>query len=170
MSLSQVPGRSGLLVVAIASIVAGCGGGDAETSAQSEAGPTRVLEVQPDLPLGAAVGADSPSGALNRAIRDGGSSVQLRLAPGVYVLDPEGYEDPSCGNCEDSETPIPATVGVRLTGSAIELLGTHPDSVIIHTGAGYGLLIEDCENCPACTSPVRSKSMMSCSSGPLAPT
>lgn len=71
----------------------------------------------------------------------------LRLAPGDYHLTPTAYLDPTCGNCEDPATPVPATLGLRLTGQGLVLAGAGPDSTVIDTGAGYGILIEDCDGC-----------------------
>jgi hypothetical protein len=71
----------------------------------------------------------------------------VNLAPGDYHLSPADYTDPTCGNCEDPEQPIPATLGLRVSGSKVTLRGAGPDSVRIHTRAGYGLLFEDCLDC-----------------------
>jgi hypothetical protein len=70
----------------------------------------------------------------------------LELAPGNYVLEPEPYRDPTCGNCEDPATLVEATVGLRLGGAGVFLRGAsgRPEDVVLHTGAGYGLLFEDC--------------------------
>ncbi len=73
--------------------------------------------------------------------------IVLQLAPGDYHLTPQPYTDPTCGNCEDPQQPVPATLGMRLSGDSLVVRGDDPDSVRIHTHAGYGLLIEDCRNC-----------------------
>lgn len=62
------------------------------------------------------------------------------------MLEPTSYTDPSCGNCEDATESVPTTLGLRVKGR-IEITGTHADSVVIETGAGYGLLFEDCTHC-----------------------
>ncbi len=74
-------------------------------------------------------------------------AVTIELAPGHYHLTPSPYLDPTCGNCEVPDQPVPATVGLRLSAPRLTLRASHPDSVVIHTHAGYGLLIEDCEDC-----------------------
>ena len=71
----------------------------------------------------------------------------FRLAPGDYHLSPAPYVDPTCGNCEDPATAVPATLGLRLAGRDLVLAGAGPDSTVIHTHAGYGILIEDCDGC-----------------------
>ncbi len=74
------------------------------------------------------------------------NSLVLELAPGDYFLEPEAYRDPTCGNCEDPDTPVAATVGLHLGGAGVLLRGAsgRPEDVVLHTGAGYGLLFEDC--------------------------
>jgi nitrous oxidase accessory protein NosD len=96
-------------------------------------------------------GTDTPvtaePGSLQRAaaaLRDG-QAIVLRASS--YILEPAAYTDPSCGNCEDAAEPVPATLGLRLTGRGVSLRGVHRDSVLIVTRAGYGILVEDCTNC-----------------------
>ena len=103
-----------------------------------------VIVVDPDRPLN---GTGSGSGALNRALSNTTGPVQFELRPGHYVLDPVEYTDPTCGNCEDPAEPVPATVGARVTGRNVTIFGSDPDSVVIHTRAGYGLLFDACEDC-----------------------
>lgn len=90
--------------------------------------------------------ADAP-GALQRAVAALRGSGTLDVAAGTYVLEASPYTDPSCGNCENPDEQVPATLGLRLTGRDVTLRGVHRDSVVIDTRAGYGILVEDCENC-----------------------
>lgn len=78
------------------------------------------------------------------AVHDG---AEIYLHPGHYVLEPVAYTDSSCGNCTDPDTLVPATVGLRLTGNRVRLVGMHADSVVIETRAGYGVLFENCAGC-----------------------
>jgi len=73
----------------------------------------------------------------------------FRLAPGEYRLEPTPYEDDRCGNCEDPATTVQATVGLRVAGTGIvfEAMPESEGEVVIRTGAGYGLLFEDCTDC-----------------------
>jgi hypothetical protein len=90
--------------------------------------------------------ADAP-GALQRAVTSLRGTGTLELGAGTYVLEPTSYTDPSCGNCENAAETVPASLGMRLSGRGVEVRGAHRDSVIIVTNAGYGLLIEDCDDC-----------------------
>lgn len=72
---------------------------------------------------------------------------EIYLQPGTYVLEPVAFTDSSCGNCEDPDTSVPATYGLRISGERVRLAGDHPDSVTIVTNAGYGVLFEDCVGC-----------------------
>ena len=73
----------------------------------------------------------------------------FRLAPGEYRLRPTPYEEERCGNCDDPATPVQATVGLRVSGTGIvfEAMPDAEGEVVIRTGAGYGLLFEDCTDC-----------------------
>lgn len=73
----------------------------------------------------------------------------FRLAPGDYVLEPTAAEESTCGNCEDPNTAVAYTLGLRVagTGIALEADPAGEGEVVIRTNAGYGLLFEDCEDC-----------------------
>lgn len=106
-----------------------------------------TVPVAPDLPPGSIPATPTSPSSLQRALAAATDSTRLELAPGHYVLQSSAYTDPTCGNCQDPATPVPGTLGLVVTGRGIELVGTDPDSVFIHTGAGYGILVEDCEDC-----------------------
>lgn len=108
---------------------------------------SRTVSVSPDLPLGSAMATAASPSSLQRALAAATDSTRLLLAPGHYVLQPSAYTDPTCGNCQEAATPVPGTLGMIMTGRALEVVGAHADSVFIHTGAGYGILMEDCEGC-----------------------
>lgn len=71
-------------------------------------------------------------------------SLEVILQPGDYRLSPEPMMDPTCGNCQDLQTPVHVTVGLHLRGKSIKLIGPADRSAIIHTNAGYGLFIDGC--------------------------
>jgi hypothetical protein len=110
-------------------------------------GELRVVEVAPDIPLGGELRPPAGPSQLQMALVTVQGPTRLRLAPGHYVLQPFDWTDPTCGNCEDPATSIPATLALQLLGRRVELVGASPDSVFLHTGAGYGVLIEDCQGC-----------------------
>jgi len=78
----------------------------------------------------------------------------IRLLSGHHWLDSASYVDPTCGNCSEPNTSVPATLGLRLSGRRIRLLGDRRSErgreggpSVLHTRAGYGVLIEDCDDC-----------------------
>lgn len=77
----------------------------------------------------------------------GGEPIRLRLRPGDYHLDPLPITEPTCGNCEDPATPVEATLGLRIAGNGVWIVGADDHRSVIHTGAGYGLLFQDCQEC-----------------------
>ncbi|HEY4613305.1 MAG TPA: right-handed parallel beta-helix repeat-containing protein [Bacteroidota bacterium] len=73
-------------------------------------------------------------------------SVEVTLAPGEYHLTPSNIIDPTCGNCQDVNTPVHATVGLHIRGNYVKLVGPEDKSAIIHTHAGYGLYFDGCKS------------------------
>lgn len=69
------------------------------------------------------------------------------FTPGDYRLEPAAYVDSTCGNCEDPATPVEASVGLIVSGRDIVFEGQDARGAVLHTGAGYGLLFRDCEDC-----------------------
>lgn len=105
-----------------------------------------VVRVKPDRPFGAAMILYEGSN-LETAVRAASGATRFVLGPGYYILGQTAFIDSTCGNCEIAETPVPATYGLRLQGHLLEVVGQHPDSVIIQTNAGYGILFEGCDSC-----------------------
>lgn len=129
-------GRPTLLAALL--LVAGC---------QPTVEGVRTLDLRPDIPLGGDPAAHAGPSELQMALITVQGPTRLRLAPGHYVLAPTEWTDSTCGNCQDANTPVPGTLALRLTGDRIQVVGAAADSVIIHTNAGYGILIEDCRDC-----------------------
>jgi hypothetical protein len=73
--------------------------------------------------------------------------VEIRLGPGEYHLNPSSGIDSTCGNCEDPDTDVRVTIGARITGSGVRLVGAGDGRTVIHTHAGYGLYFENCRGC-----------------------
>lgn len=129
--------------------------GSAEGPLPAELRPTRPARPDdpwlPDRPMPVET-TDLPTAlalAEARATRTGSDAAPIRvlLLPGHHWLEPLPYLDPTCGNCEDPATSVPATLGARLTGRRIRLIGPEEGGAIVHTRAGYGLLVEDCTDC-----------------------
>lgn len=139
-----------------------CGGSDegrevpaaGDSAAGREAGgasEVSVIEVSADASLddstGAVLASPAGPGGLQRALEGIRGPVVLELAPGRHVVAPSVFVDPTCGNCPDPDEPVEGTLGLRVSGNGIRIRGTHPDSVVIHTNAGYGLFFEGCRDC-----------------------
>ncbi len=77
----------------------------------------------------------------------GNKLLRITLRPGHYHLKARPYVDPTCGNCEDPARPVEATLGLYVHGRGIVLEGAGTEQTVIHTHAGYGLLVEDCREC-----------------------
>lgn len=117
----------GVRLVLLAGLAAGCGAGT----------DVPTIRVEPD----------APSGRLQSILDTLRGPARVVLEPGHHVLRPVGYTDPTCGNCEDPDARVEATRGLRVSGSGIEIVGSSPDSVILHSRAGYGVLFEGCRDC-----------------------
>lgn len=133
------------LLHALPSAAAGQGVAERAGAGEAGAGQAGAAESGPVVRRVASVAALTE--LLDRVQDEAGGAVTIELAPGAYHLAPSPYQDPTCGNCEDPEQPVAATVGLRLSAPTLTLRGSHPDSVVLHTHAGYGLLIEDCGTC-----------------------
>ncbi len=108
-----------------------------------------LIDVAADLPVGTPPPPGLPvqPGNLQRALGDVRGPARLVLGPGHHLLAPTAFTDSSCGNCEEANTAVPASFGIRLSGRGIRLTGADPDQTIIHTNAGYGVLFDGCDGC-----------------------
>jgi hypothetical protein len=84
---------------------------------------------------------------LESALEEATPNTTIRLFPGTYDLSPKRYVEPTCGNCEAESTRVEATVGLRVSGRGIRILGDSGGGSVVRTHAGYGILFEDCEDC-----------------------
>lgn len=89
----------------------------------------------------------SPNEDLQTVIDQLRRPTRLELSPGTYHFAPSVYNDPACGNCDDPDTPVAATRGLRVHGAGIELVGSGAEQVTLHTHAGYGILFDHCDGC-----------------------
>jgi len=88
-----------------------------------------VIEVGPGEDLQAAIDAAS-EGAI------------LQLAAGTYTATPLPYDEPTCGNCQDLNTPVKATTGFVIRDKSLTVRGAGRDETVLVTNAGYGVYIE----------------------------
>ncbi|MEA2096265.1 MAG: right-handed parallel beta-helix repeat-containing protein [Candidatus Cloacimonadota bacterium] len=84
---------------------------------------------------------------LERLFNNPQEDMNVKLASGVYELNFETIIDSTCGNCENPDTLITATVGLIISGKNIKISGPIDRSAVIKTNSGYGLYILNCENC-----------------------
>jgi len=102
--------------------------------APAAAGASRTVTDAAELAVAVAQAVDS-------------AGVILELQPGDYHLSATPYVDAACGNCENPDQPVPASLGLRIRGREMVIRGVDRERVRIHTHAGYGLLFEDCLDC-----------------------
>jgi hypothetical protein len=105
-------------------------------------GPSRLIDEPPPAWQRIDI-ADAES--LQRLFAEPLNDVHIRLAPGEYRLSPRPYTDPTCGNCPDPARTADTTVGLHIRGRNITFSGPRADAAVIHTGSGYGLLIDSAE-------------------------
>ncbi len=73
--------------------------------------------------------------------------VEIRLAPGIYELEPTADRESVCGNCDTTTRDLPFSYGLRLSGIKVGIVGPEEGRALIRTNAGYGLHFLDCEEC-----------------------
>lgn len=67
----------------------------------------------------------------------------ILLENGMYEAKQEPFIETICGNCEDPNTPVEATVGFHIKGKSLIIAGEERDSTVLVTNAGYGILFEE---------------------------
>ncbi len=65
---------------------------------------------------------------------------------GIYYAQAEEYIEKICGNCLEPLTDVKTTVGFYIKNKGLIITGEKRDSTILITNAGYGLLLENCDN------------------------
>lgn len=137
------------LFLAMAVISSGCREQRPETPLAPTSAPAPPARTSlPDLPSG-----DSESPAvLDLAARLAalGNQGELRLEPGRYVLEPTRSNDVACVTCPGpnwQEFQPPITVGLRLSGKGLRIVGAGADRTVIETHSGYGVFFDGCEDC-----------------------
>lgn len=89
----------------------------------------------------------APGSSLAELIERAATPTRFVLAAGTYELTGRPYRDPSCANCQDPAAGAEATLGLRVSGRGIEIVGPAQGKATIVTNAGYGILIESCDSC-----------------------
>jgi hypothetical protein len=117
------------------------------TAPRQELSFETVVVVEPTRPLGKARQPSQPRSGLNDILQRLDRPAKVMLQPGHYDLPSIFFEDPTCAPCDDPSAGASATVGLRVSGAKIEIIGASPESVFIHTNAGYGVLFDGCSNC-----------------------
>jgi hypothetical protein len=84
-----------------------------------------------------------PYQSLQTAIDSAKSEDEIIVLPGTYTAKPSPYIEDLCGNCLDARTKVNASRGFVIEDKAVTIKGANPDSVILVTGAGYGVLFLD---------------------------
>jgi len=130
--------RSRALALALALSAAGCGG---------SGGLPPVVTVDANAAAGGGDVADVAPSALPGVLAGLAGPARVELGPGRHVLAPVQREEPTCANCEAAQTPVTASVGLRVTGKGIVLVGAGAGRTILDTRSGYGVLFEDCQDC-----------------------
>ncbi|MCF7920610.1 MAG: right-handed parallel beta-helix repeat-containing protein [Candidatus Cloacimonetes bacterium] len=74
------------------------------------------------------------------------ADVTINLGSGDYYLQPTYFIDETCGNCEDVNTPVPATYGLKISGKNVKLQGPADRSAVIHTNSGFGIYVVNCQD------------------------
>jgi parallel beta-helix repeat protein len=69
-----------------------------------------------------------------------GDTIYLKI--GQYQAKPIPYVEKICGNCTEPLTQVTATVGFKVEGKALTIMGEDRSKTILVTGAGYGVLFE----------------------------
>jgi len=103
-------------------------------------GPVELVRNRAE-PLGSFLNPHTDVQAALDAADDGDA---VLIAQGGYRASPIRAIDPLGGNLPDAEclTQVPVTVGFRVR-SACSVIGAGAGKTILHTGAGYGILIEN---------------------------
>jgi hypothetical protein len=117
------------------------------SSTKEETFRTAIVSVEPTRPLASPSAPRDVSGlqaVLNSL--DGQGHARITLLPGHHDLVGLPMDDP-CADCPEGKAHARATYGLRVRGTLIEIVGVSPDSVFIHTNAGYGIYFDDCEKC-----------------------
>jgi len=81
-----------------------------------------------------------PYRSLQKAFDEARDLDTILIAPGYYQSDSFAFRDSLCGNCQVHRTDVKASRGFSIVGKGLVVIGAGPDSTILVTNAGYGVL------------------------------
>ncbi|UCC43971.1 MAG: right-handed parallel beta-helix repeat-containing protein [Candidatus Zixiibacteriota bacterium] len=67
----------------------------------------------------------------------------LILAAKTFEAAPRLFDDPLCGNCLSPTEPVKASIGFKIKGKSLVILGADRQKTRLVTNAGYGVYFED---------------------------
>lgn len=85
----------------------------------------------------------APLVSLQTAIDSARSGDEIMLLNGVYNAVSTKFTEDLCGNCLEPRTPVDASYGFVISDKALSIRGGNPDSVLLITNAGYGILFSN---------------------------
>jgi len=80
---------------------------------------------------------------LQYAIDQAKNGDRIIILSGRYESHPQVYVENLCGNCQDHRTQVNASRGFLIKDKGIHFVGSGPDSTVLVTKAGYGVLFEN---------------------------
>lgn len=83
---------------------------------------------------------------LQKLFQNPQKNIIVKLAAGDYHLQPTHFIDETCGNCQEPNTPVHATYGLKISGEKVKLIGHEDRSAVLHTNSGYGLYVVNCSD------------------------
>ncbi len=107
--------------------------------------PLLLAMMPSDLPAEVTEKRIATAAELHALLDERADSLEIYLLPGHYHLTPSQMVDSTCGNCQDPDQLVPATVGLRIAGSYVSISGPEDCSAVIHTHAGYGIYFHNCK-------------------------
>lgn len=106
-----------------------------------------VVTVEPGRALGTLLETKRPTSDLQGVLSRLDGPAEVLLMPGHYDLAAFPFHNLACVGCDIPSMGAIATAGLRVRGRQIKIIGAAPESVFIHTNAGYGILFDQCDGC-----------------------
>jgi parallel beta-helix repeat protein len=97
------------------------------------------VDDRPDSKKGTGTSGD-PFSKLQDAIDAAADLDTIIIRPGNYASEAYAFRDELCGNCQEHKIEVKASRGFLIQDKALVILGAGPDSTVLTTNAGYGVL------------------------------